>query len=227
MAWRLLEFPIDQVAIRAKTGSAEVYGKQSTSWVASYTKDYVVVMMVSQGGTGSGTSGPAIRKIYETLYGVKGMKVVPDDAAIPGVAPPERLPVFAEDGSILPPSTAPDARRQGLLMALLAPGRPSSTSRNRAPLARPRTIRTESSLARVPRLDWLLLVATAALLVLGTMLVWSATAERDVAHRRRLPGLPAPPPGQHRHRRRAGRPRGRHRAPLGAHPRARRCTSSR
>lgn len=65
-------------------------------------------------------------------------------------------------------------------MALLAPGRPSSSSRNRTPLARPRTIRTESSLARVPRLDWLLLVATAALLVLGTMLVWSATAERDV-----------------------------------------------
>ena len=109
MAWRLLEFPIGQVAIRAKTGSAEVYGKQSTSWVASYTKDYVVVMMVSQGGTGSGTSGPAIRKIYETLYGVKGMKVVPDEAAIPGVAPPERLPVFAEDGSILPPSTTPAA----------------------------------------------------------------------------------------------------------------------
>ncbi len=107
MAWRLTEFPIDRVAIRAKTGSAEVYGKQSTSWVASYTKDYVVVMMVSQGGTGSGTSGPAIRKIYETLYGVKGLKVVSDDAAIPGVTPPARLPVFAEDGSILPPSTAP------------------------------------------------------------------------------------------------------------------------
>ncbi len=65
-------------------------------------------------------------------------------------------------------------------MTLLAPGRPPSGSRNRAPLARPRTIRTESSLARVPRLDWLLLVATAALLALGTMLVWSATAERDV-----------------------------------------------
>ncbi|HET6560714.1 MAG TPA: rod shape-determining protein RodA [Marmoricola sp.] len=31
----------------------------------------------------------------------------------------------------------------------------------------------------MPRLDWILLAATAALLVLGTMLVWSATAERD------------------------------------------------
>ena len=82
-------------------------------------------------------------------------------------------------------------RRQGLLMTLLAPGRPSSSSRNRAPLARPRTIRTESSLARVPRLDWLLLVATAALLVLGTMLVWSATAERDVLTGGDSAGLPA------------------------------------
>ena len=44
--------------IRSKTGSAEVYGKQSTSWVASYDKNYVVLMMVTQAGTGSGTSGP-------------------------------------------------------------------------------------------------------------------------------------------------------------------------
>ena len=58
MAWRMIDFPLDQVQIRSKTGSAEVYGKQSTSWVASYDENYVVVMMVSQGGTGSGTSGP-------------------------------------------------------------------------------------------------------------------------------------------------------------------------
>ncbi len=84
MAWRLTEFPLDKVTVRAKTGSAEVYGKQSTSWVASYTKDYVVVMMVSQGGTGSGTSGPSIRKIWEHLYGIKGMDVKPSRAAIEG-----------------------------------------------------------------------------------------------------------------------------------------------
>ncbi len=43
---------------------------------------------------------------------------------------------------------------------------------------RSRPVRTESSLVRVPQLDWLLLVSTAALLVIGTLLVWSATAER-------------------------------------------------
>jgi rod shape determining protein RodA len=44
---------------------------------------------------------------------------------------------------------------------------------------RARPVRTESSTARVPRLDWVLVLATTALLMLGTVLVWSATAERD------------------------------------------------
>jgi penicillin-binding protein 2 len=103
MSWRLIDFPLDKVKIRSKTGSAEVYGKQSTSWVASYDKNFVVVMMVSQAGTGSGTSGPAVRKIWEALYGVKGMDVRTDKAALPGARPPSKLPVFAKDGEILPP----------------------------------------------------------------------------------------------------------------------------
>ncbi|HET7351058.1 MAG TPA: penicillin-binding protein 2 [Marmoricola sp.] len=108
MSWRLVDFPLDDVTIRSKTGSAEVYGKQSTSWVASYSKDYVVVMMVSQGGTGSGTSGPAIRKIWEHLYGIKGDQVRPTKAAIPGTTLPRSLPTFTRDGSILPPQTRRD-----------------------------------------------------------------------------------------------------------------------
>lgn len=103
MAWKMGGFPLDEVPIRSKTGSAEVYGKQSTSWVASYSDDYVVVMMISQGGTGSGTSGPGVRKIWESLYGVRGERVVPGAAAIPGSAPPSGLPTFRDDGSILPP----------------------------------------------------------------------------------------------------------------------------
>jgi penicillin-binding protein 2 len=105
LAWKFGGFPLDKVKIRGKTGSAEVYGKQSTSWVATYTKDYVVVMMVSQAGTGSGTSGPAVRKIWEALYGIDGENVDSRKAIIPGVTPPHRLPVFTSDGSILPPVT--------------------------------------------------------------------------------------------------------------------------
>ena len=59
--------------------------------------------MVTQAGTGSGTSGPVVRKIWEALYGVKGMDVKPKQAALPGTTPPAGLPVFAKDGSILPP----------------------------------------------------------------------------------------------------------------------------
>ena len=108
-AWRFLEFPLDDIKIRSKTGSAEVYGKQSTSWLASYTKQYVVVMMVAQGGTGSGTSGPAVRAIWEALYGVDGMKVRTDKAAQPGAHPPKHLPMFRRDGSITAPALASSA----------------------------------------------------------------------------------------------------------------------
>ena len=104
LAWKFGGFPLDRVQVRGKTGSAEVYGKQSTSWVATYTKDYVVVMMVTQAGTGSGTSGPAVRAIYEALYGITGEDVEPRKAAIPGTVPPRRLPTFTADGSILPPA---------------------------------------------------------------------------------------------------------------------------
>ena len=104
LAWKFIGFPLDQVHIHGKTGSAEVYGKQSTSWIASYDENYVVIMMVSQAGTGSGTSGPAVRKIWESLYGVDGMSVDPKKAAIPGTVPPDALPTFTKDGAILPPA---------------------------------------------------------------------------------------------------------------------------
>jgi penicillin-binding protein 2 len=104
-AWKFIDFPLDKVHVRSKTGSAEVHGKQSTSWVASYDKRYVVLMMVTQAGTGSGTSGPAVRKIWEALYGIKGSDVRTDKAALPGARPPSALPVFARDGEILPPPT--------------------------------------------------------------------------------------------------------------------------
>jgi penicillin-binding protein 2 len=103
MAWKMGGFPLDDVVVRSKTGSAEVFGKQSTGWVASYTDDYVVVMMMSQAGTGSGSVGEGVRKIWEALYGIEGETVKPADEAIPGVVAPVTLPNFLEDGSILPP----------------------------------------------------------------------------------------------------------------------------
>lgn len=106
MAWKMGGFPLNKVPIRFKTGTAEVYGKQTTSWVASYDKQYVVVMQISQGGTGSGTSGDAIRHIWASLYGIHGMKVDLAKADQPDAHPPRGLPVFRSDGQIAPPPVA-------------------------------------------------------------------------------------------------------------------------
>jgi penicillin-binding protein 2 len=111
MAWKMGGFPLDEVHIRAKTGTAEVYGKQTTSWLATYDRNYVVVMMIEQGGTGSGTSGDAVRHIWESLYGIKGTEVDRDRAAIPGARPPRDLPRFAPDGDIRPPASIERIRR--------------------------------------------------------------------------------------------------------------------
>jgi penicillin-binding protein 2 len=97
--WRFDGMPIP---VSGKTGTGEVYGKNfdgsskdTTSWFASYAPSnnpqYAVVMMVSQGGTGSGTSGPSVRKIYEAIFGVQGSKVVKENAIFPSV-PPTQIP---------------------------------------------------------------------------------------------------------------------------------------
>jgi penicillin-binding protein 2 len=93
-------FPI---AISGKTGTAQVFGRNSngslksdTSWFASYGPTekprYAVVMMVSQGGYGASTSGIGVRKIYETLLGVQGSKVLSAKIIFPSGVPPVGLP---------------------------------------------------------------------------------------------------------------------------------------
>ena len=100
-------------------------------------------MMVSQAGTGSGTSGPAVRAIWESLYGIDGMTVDPSRAAIPGHHPAGR---------------AADVHDRRL-----------------DPAAGRLRRRTD---VKVPRLDWVLMLAVLALVTFGTLLVWSATSHR-------------------------------------------------
>jgi penicillin-binding protein 2 len=91
------------VATAGKTGTAQVFGNNSngtakadTSWYASFapatSPKYAVVMMVSQGGFGASTSAVGVRKIYETLFGVKGNTVVPELALFADGNPPTKLP---------------------------------------------------------------------------------------------------------------------------------------
>ncbi len=64
-------FPLASYPIAGKTGTAEVFGKQTTSWFVSYAPadkpKYAVVVVVSQAGTGAETSAPAVRKIYDAI----------------------------------------------------------------------------------------------------------------------------------------------------------------
>ena len=117
----------------SKTGSAEVYGKQSTSWVASYDKNYVVVMMVTQAGTGSGTSGPAVRKIWEALYGVNGMKVDHAQGRDPRRHAAARA-AGVRQGRLDP---AADAREGGEAMTVARPSQPPADRRARTRVGRP------------------------------------------------------------------------------------------
>lgn len=94
-------FPLDQIVVATKTGTGEVFGKQPTSWFVATTDRYVVVMTVTQGGTGSGTSGPAVRSILEGIYGVHGAQITRSTALLPGGLPPTDLPTVPGAG---PPS---------------------------------------------------------------------------------------------------------------------------
>ncbi|WP_352244490.1 penicillin-binding protein 2 [Microtetraspora sp. NBRC 13810] len=106
-------WPMDQVRIGGKTGTAEVYGKEDTAWFASFAPTnnpkFVVVVMISQGGMGGSSAAPAVRKIYEGIFGLgaqpaapaqPGAAPVPARAALPDRRPATRLPLIKPDGTV-------------------------------------------------------------------------------------------------------------------------------
>ena len=93
------------VQVSGKTGTGQVQGrnangsaKDPTSWFASYAPsnkpEYAVVMMVSQGGYGAGTSAVGVKDIYNALFGVTGNTVDPKKSVFPTGKPPAGLPVI-------------------------------------------------------------------------------------------------------------------------------------
>ncbi|WP_329299645.1 penicillin-binding protein 2 [Streptomyces sp. NBC_00659] len=116
-AWKFGGWPQDKIPLHAKTGTAEVYGKQTTSWLATYSKDYAIIMTISQAGTGSGASGEAVRKIYNALYGVAADgSIDKKNALLP--TPQKGLPKIQTDGTIEAPAISKDpAKDQQLSQA--------------------------------------------------------------------------------------------------------------
>ncbi|GAB2836123.1 penicillin-binding protein 2 [Actinocorallia aurea] len=80
-------FPMDKVHVAGKTGTAEVYGYDDTAWFASFAPaekpEYAVVVMVTDAGTGGAFAAPAVRKIYEAIYGLEGQKEALPDGHLP------------------------------------------------------------------------------------------------------------------------------------------------
>ncbi len=94
-------FPLQQVHVAGKTGTAEVEGQGDTSWFASFgplpNPRYVVVMSIPNAGrTGGEVAAPAARKVWEALYGIGRPGAFPDNA------PPTQLPPVRADGSTAP-----------------------------------------------------------------------------------------------------------------------------
>ncbi|TDB89091.1 penicillin-binding protein 2 [Actinomadura sp. KC216] len=84
-------FDMKTVEVGGKTGTAEVYGKEDTSWFASIgpmkKPRFAVVAMVSQGGTGASTAAPAVREIWEAMYGTKDRPPLLKDGRLPSELP--------------------------------------------------------------------------------------------------------------------------------------------
>ena len=76
-------FPLGRVCLAGKTGTAQVFGGLATSVFASFAPcgdpKYVVIMMIPKSGFGADVSAPAVRQIWDSIYGLEGHK-----AALPG-----------------------------------------------------------------------------------------------------------------------------------------------
>jgi penicillin-binding protein 2 len=95
-------FPLGRVCVAGKTGTAEVAGTLATSVFASFAPcvhpKFVVVMMIPNSGYGADVSGPAVRQIWDGIFGLEGHQ-----AALPGGILPG-LPHLNQAGQVVPPA---------------------------------------------------------------------------------------------------------------------------
>jgi penicillin-binding protein 2 len=102
-------FPLGKVCVAGKTGTAQVAGGLATSVFASFAPcvdpKYVVVMMIPKSGYGADVSAPAVRQIWDSIYGLEG-----HHADLPGGNLPA-LPHIDNAGQVV--TSAPAAKQTG------------------------------------------------------------------------------------------------------------------
>ena len=96
-------FPLNQVCVAGKTGTAQIFGKNATSVFASFAPcdhpKYGVLVMVPNSGFGADVAAPAVRQIWDGIFGLERHK-----AAVPGGQLPSSLPQITATGAITPPA---------------------------------------------------------------------------------------------------------------------------
>jgi penicillin-binding protein 2 len=97
-------FPLNKVCVAGKTGTAQIMGKNATSVFASFAPctnpKLVVVVMLPDSGYGADAAAPAVRQIWEGIYGLDGKK-----AALPGGTLPSLPNLAAQAKTSAPPTT--------------------------------------------------------------------------------------------------------------------------
>jgi penicillin-binding protein 2 len=82
-------FPLNTVCVAGKTGTAQVFGKLATSVFASFAPcndpKYVVVVMIPNSGYGADVSAPAVRQIWDGIYGLQGQRAALPGGQLPGL----------------------------------------------------------------------------------------------------------------------------------------------
>jgi penicillin-binding protein 2 len=73
--------PLNAIGVAGKTGTAEILRKQPYAWFAAYAPardpQYVVAVMLEEGGHGGETAAPIARRIFEGIFKLELSEVVP------------------------------------------------------------------------------------------------------------------------------------------------------
>ena len=82
-------FPLNQVCVAGKTGTAQIMGKVATSVFASFAPcdnpKLVVVVMLPNSGYGADAAAPAVRQIWDGIFGLEGKKAAMPGGNLPGL----------------------------------------------------------------------------------------------------------------------------------------------
>jgi penicillin-binding protein 2 len=90
-------FPLNKVCVAGKTGTSQSFGQNASSVFASFAPcqnpKYVVLVMIPHAGYGADAAAPAVRQIWDYIYGLEKHQ-----AAMPSGQFPSKLPAIGRQG---------------------------------------------------------------------------------------------------------------------------------